>query len=51
MGDRFDHRDHRHRALTVPRSLLESVARGDVSPAVALEKLKHFAYEPVGFAP
>ena len=30
------------------RSLLESVAHGDVSPAVALEKLKHFAYEPVG---
>ena len=30
------------------RSLLESVAHGDVSPSVALEKLKHFAYEPVG---
>jgi NCAIR mutase (PurE)-related protein len=30
------------------RSLLESVAHGDVSPAVAIEKLKHFAYEPVG---
>ena len=30
------------------RSLLESVAHGDVSPAVALEKLKHFAYEQVG---
>lgn len=29
-------------------SLLESVAAGDVSPTVALEKLKHFAYEPVG---
>lgn len=29
------------------RSLLESVANGDVSSAVALEKLKHFAYEPV----
>lgn len=30
------------------RSLLESVANGDVSPDVAIEKLKHFAYEPVG---
>lgn len=30
------------------RSLLESVAAGEVNPAVALEKLKHFAYEPVG---
>lgn len=30
------------------RSLLESVANGDVSPSVALEKLKHFSYEPVG---
>ena len=30
------------------RSLLESVAHGNVSPSVALEKLKHFAYEPVG---
>lgn len=30
------------------RSLLESVANGDVSPAVAIEKLKNFAYEPVG---
>lgn len=29
-------------------SLLEAVAAGDVSPTVALEKLKHFAYEPVG---
>jgi hypothetical protein len=30
------------------RSLLESVATGNVSPDVALNKLKHFAYEPVG---
>ncbi len=30
------------------RSLLEAVAAGEVNPAVALEKLKHFAYEPVG---
>lgn len=30
------------------RSLLEAVANGDVSPTVATEKLKHFAYEPVG---
>jgi NCAIR mutase (PurE)-related protein len=30
------------------RSLLESVAAGEVNPAVALEKLKHFAYEQVG---
>lgn len=30
------------------RSLLESVATGNVSPDVALDKLKHFAYEPVG---
>lgn len=30
------------------RSLLESVAAGEVNPAVALEKLKHFAYERVG---
>lgn len=30
------------------RSLLESVATGEVNPAVALENLKHFAYEPVG---
>ncbi len=30
------------------RSLLESVAAGEVNPVVALEKLKHFAYEPVG---
>ena len=30
------------------RSLLESVASGDVSPAIATEKLKHFAYESVG---
>jgi NCAIR mutase (PurE)-related protein len=30
------------------KSLLESVATGEVNPAVALEKLKHFAYEPVG---
>ncbi len=30
------------------KSLLESVAAGEINPAVALEKLKHFAYEPVG---
>lgn len=30
------------------KSLLESVAAGEVNPDVALEKLKHFAYEPVG---
>lgn len=30
------------------RSLLEAVAAGEVNPAVALEKLKHFAFEPVG---
>lgn len=30
------------------KSLLEAVAAGEVNPAVALEKLKHFAYEPVG---
>ncbi|MBV9386708.1 MAG: nickel pincer cofactor biosynthesis protein LarB [Chroococcidiopsidaceae cyanobacterium CP_BM_ER_R8_30] len=30
------------------RSLLEAVAAGDMNPAAALEKLKHFAYEPVG---
>ncbi len=30
------------------RSLLQSVANGNVSPDVALDKLKHFAYEPVG---
>ncbi len=30
------------------RSLLESVAAGEIDPAAALEKLKHFAYEPVG---
>lgn len=29
------------------RSLLESVAAGEINPAAALEKLKHFAYEPV----
>lgn len=29
------------------RSLLESVAAGEVNPAAALEKLKHFAFEPV----
>src|SRR6476469_9170817 len=29
------------------QSLLEGVAAGNVSPDVALEKLKHFAYEPV----
>lgn len=30
------------------RSLLEAVAAGEVNPAAALDKLKHFAYEPVG---
>jgi len=30
------------------RSLLEAVATGEVNPAVALDQLKHFAYEPVG---
>jgi hypothetical protein len=30
------------------RSLLEAVAAGEVNPAVALDQLKHFAYEPVG---
>lgn len=30
------------------KSLLQSVAAGEVNPDVALEKLKHFAYEPVG---
>ena len=30
------------------RSLLESVADGKVSPTVALDKLKHLTYEPVG---
>lgn len=30
------------------RSLLEAVATGNVSPTTALEKLKNFAYEPVG---
>ncbi|NMG18714.1 nickel pincer cofactor biosynthesis protein LarB [Brasilonema bromeliae] len=30
------------------RSLLESVANGNVTPDGALEKLKHLAYEPVG---
>ncbi|NWF60470.1 MAG: nickel pincer cofactor biosynthesis protein LarB [Fischerella sp.] len=30
------------------RSLLESVANGDVSPDLALDELKHLAYEPVG---
>lgn len=30
------------------QSLLEAVATGNVSPATALEKLKNFAYEPVG---
>jgi len=29
-------------------SLLESVAAGEVSPTVALDKLKNFAFEPVG---
>ena len=30
------------------RSLLEAVATGNITPSVALEKLKDFAYEPVG---
>ncbi|GAA6614534.1 nickel pincer cofactor biosynthesis protein LarB [Scytonema sp. NUACC26] len=30
------------------RSLLESVAQGNVTPDVALETLKHLSYEPVG---
>ncbi len=30
------------------KSLLEAVAAGEVNPDIALEKLKHFAYEPVG---
>ncbi|MCX7595115.1 MAG: nickel pincer cofactor biosynthesis protein LarB [Fischerella sp.] len=30
------------------RSLLESVANGDISPDAALNELKHLAYEPVG---
>lgn len=30
------------------KSLLQSVAAGEVNPDVALEKLKHFAYETVG---
>ena len=30
------------------RSLLESVAAGEINPSVALDKLKHFTYEPVG---
>ncbi len=30
------------------RSLLEAVATGNITPAAALEKLKDFAYEPVG---
>lgn len=30
------------------RSLLEAVAAGEVNPAAALDKLKHFTYEPVG---
>jgi NCAIR mutase (PurE)-related protein len=29
-------------------SLLEAVAAGEVSPTVALTKLKNFAFEPVG---
>lgn len=37
--------------MTQPETLkllLQSVAAGEVNPDVALEKLKHFAYEPVG---
>lgn len=30
------------------RSLLESVATGNISPDIALNKLKHWSYEPVG---
>lgn len=30
------------------QSLLEAVAAGNVSPTAALDKLKHFTYEPVG---
>ncbi|MFQ4142065.1 nickel pincer cofactor biosynthesis protein LarB [Chlorogloeopsis sp. ULAP02] len=30
------------------RSLLENVANGNIAPDAALDKLKHFAYEPVG---
>ncbi|MDP8934815.1 MAG: 1-(5-phosphoribosyl)-5-amino-4-imidazole-carboxylate carboxylase, partial [Cyanobacteriota bacterium] len=30
------------------QSLLNAVAAGEVNPEVALEKLKHFAFEPVG---
>lgn len=30
------------------QSLLEAVAAGNLSPSSALDKLKHFAYEPVG---
>lgn len=36
--------------MTEPKalqSLLEAVARGKISPATALEKLKHFTFEPV----
>ncbi|MEQ8959715.1 MAG: 1-(5-phosphoribosyl)-5-amino-4-imidazole-carboxylate carboxylase, partial [Coleofasciculus sp. C2-GNP5-27] len=29
------------------KSLLESVAAGEISPAVALDKLKHFTFESV----
>src|ERR671932_308051 len=29
-------------------SLLEAVAAGNMTPAVALDKLKNFTYEPVG---
>jgi NCAIR mutase (PurE)-related protein len=30
------------------RSLLEAVAKGNLTPDIALDKLKHLAYEPVG---
>ncbi|MDM9381814.1 nickel pincer cofactor biosynthesis protein LarB [Chlorogloeopsis sp. ULAP01] len=33
---------------TTLRSLLENVANGNIAPDAALDKLKHFAYEPVG---
>jgi pyridinium-3,5-biscarboxylic acid mononucleotide synthase len=30
------------------KNLLEAVATGDVTPAIALEKLRHFSFEPIG---
>lgn len=38
-------------SMTQPEALkvlLEAISTGEVSPAVALEKLKHFSFEPVG---